>query len=323
MKIQTERQSNDSRRAGFTLIELLVVIAIIAILAALLLPALAQAKQRAQSIGCMSNSKQIMVAWKLYADDNSDLLPPNDYPYLTVYARQAASKQAKMKCWVVGTMAVSFDASDYPATHAPYISELVDPNTVISPYLPNGAVYHCPADNYIDTRSTVVHVRSYSMNSAVGTILNSASSTGDGGSDPRPVGSPVGGGWLNGDTYNNSQQLWRCYGTTASFIYPGPSDTFVIMDENPISINDASLAIAANASAGKTYLTDFPAGNHGKAAGIAFADGHSTVHRWQDDRTYNPPKSIVPGGGGAGGAGLQSPDDNDCLYLGSITSAHR
>src|SRR5437667_12547502 len=79
--------------SGFTLIELLVVIAIIAILAAMLLPALSRAKCRAQSVQCMNNSRQLMLAWRMYAEENRDWLPfgyavsagpPDNRPYLWV-----------------------------------------------------------------------------------------------------------------------------------------------------------------------------------------------------------------------------------------------
>lgn len=310
-----------TRADGFTLVELLVMIVTVAMLATLLLPALAGTKPNAQSFQCVENQRQLVLAWQMYAEDNNDLLPPNDYPYLTAYARQSAATQARMKNWVVGTMAVAFDAADYPANHPPFLSEFSDPNTLLSPYQTNKTVYRCPADNYVDSRSLVVHVRSYSMNSAVGTIFNSASA--NGGGDPRPVGSPVGGGWLAGSSYNGNQKTWLTYGKMSSFSRPGPANTFVITEENPYSINDGSIAIPAAAAPGNTYRVDFPGANHNAATGISFADGHVIIHKWQDARTYTPPPVILPGGGGAGAAGLQMPDDPDCFYLGPITSAPR
>lgn len=318
MKAEAKSQASISRNRGFTLIELLVVIAIIAILAAMLLPALSKAKQKAQAIGCMNNAKQLMLGWIMYASDNNDLLAPNDYPFTTAYAGEVATTQVKQKNWVVGTMAVGSDAADLPFKQGK-VSELLDPNTVLSPYVPNRNVYHCQADNYVDSYAgNNVHVRSYSMNSAVGTIFSSATAT-------QPIGSPVGGGFLAGSAYQNNQSTYLTYGKMSSFTRPGAANTWVIMDENPITINDSSLAVSALATPGSTYLIDYPAGNHANSAGMAFADGHSIVHKWQDSRTYTIPASAIAtehGNQNAGG-GIQSPDDQDMFYLAPLTSALR
>jgi prepilin-type processing-associated H-X9-DG protein len=148
--------------------------------------------------------------------------------------------------------------------------------TSLALYNTNPAAYKCPAD--ITLFQGHVRQRSVSMNSAIGTRWWSAG-VGTGAplaSSARPPGSAVGGGWLPG-TYNDSQTTYRTYGKTSSFTVPGPSSTWVIADENPNTINDGSLVVSM-----AQIVVDFPANYHGGGAGLAFADGHTEIHKWVD-----------------------------------------
>jgi prepilin-type processing-associated H-X9-DG protein len=187
--------------------------------------------------------------------------------------------------------------------------------SALAPYNKSKGTYHCPADKYIDPNKKN-HVRSYSMNSAVGTVWYGSFVGGP------PVGTAVQGGWLPGASYNASQTAWLTYGKMSSFTKPGPSDTWIILDENPYSINDGSFAVSALATPGNTFVIDYPSGYHGASGGMAFADGHAIIHKWMDPRTYTP-QGIIQPGRGSSGSNKQTPDNPDCFYLAPLTSAPR
>lgn len=115
---------------GFTLIELLVVIAIIAILAALLLPSLARAKLKAQGIACLNNSKQIALAWTMYADDfNSHVVLNQDWGAASV-------PPAAPNSWVAGSMSVPNDATN----------TVLITDWLLFPYGKSIGVFKCPGN---------------------------------------------------------------------------------------------------------------------------------------------------------------------------------
>ncbi len=140
----------DAKRA-FTLIELLVVIAIIAILAALLLPALSKAKVKAQGIMCMSNGKQLGLAWLMYADDNNG-----------VCCQNMEGGDPNTPSWVLGWE--NFIPDNTENTNLQMLTQ-----GLLWPYSKSAGIYKCPADVYLALQGTqkLPRLRSLSMNAYI------------------------------------------------------------------------------------------------------------------------------------------------------------
>jgi prepilin-type N-terminal cleavage/methylation domain-containing protein/prepilin-type processing-associated H-X9-DG protein len=265
-----------NRGNAFTLIELLVVIAIIAILAALLLPALSKAKQRAQAISCMNQLKQLTLGWIMYASDNNGRLAPN----LEEAEQVTSPTDPKI---LPGGIWIQW-CPGWLKTFNQYATNLVQAG-VIYPYVKTGDVYKCPADQSVNKFGPVSYPRprSYSMNCWLSPFP---------GKDAFSIG-------IGGST------MARIFNKDTDIIQPGPSMTFVFIDENEKSIDDGYFA---GSPGWPDYWVNVSATRHANAGGLSFADGHAENKTWRDKYVLNPPT--------AGGSSFASdPDSGDNAWL--------
>jgi prepilin-type N-terminal cleavage/methylation domain-containing protein/prepilin-type processing-associated H-X9-DG protein len=285
-----------SRRTGFTLIELLVVIAIIAILAAVLLPSMSRAKGKSIAAACMSDKKQLGLAWVMYSSDNNDNLAINSdpRPNNTTLYRGTPSWVSSVVDWTTGCY----------NTNTSYVTS--DQFALLGNYLGRSPrVFACPAANFLSSVQRGAgwdhRVRSIAMSGAIG----------DGDKHQQPA-NPF--GWTQ----------WYVAKKASDLHAPSPGDCWVFCDEHPDSIDDPLLYTA---SYPVTTLTELPGSQHEGGCGFSFADGHSEIHKWSGTAADVPViYGNTTGASVSGGGRQQVPcpiDDPDMLWLSQHTPLNR
>jgi prepilin-type N-terminal cleavage/methylation domain-containing protein/prepilin-type processing-associated H-X9-DG protein len=294
--IRQESRTVLRRNGAFTLIELLVVIAIIAILAALLLPSLKSAKEQSMGIKCMSNMRQMVLGWKMYAQENKEHI------VFSSAGGVGADKVNNQYAWCQQEEDFSDSAYNY------------DPNVDITtgplyPYINSYMVYKCPSDTSMINHGgqLLPRVRTVSMNFFLG---------GFGGDN-----ATYGGG--DDSTWGADYPIYTKTTDLISSQSPGPSDTWVFVDERQDCINWGNYMTdmsgdTPNAPSKYEFNEDMPGMYHDRSAGYAFADGHASIQHWLDYRTTPPLQGPEQGSSGSTGPAvppLVVPRDVDVRWI--------
>jgi prepilin-type N-terminal cleavage/methylation domain-containing protein/prepilin-type processing-associated H-X9-DG protein len=242
------RQTN-----AFTLIELLVVIAIIVILAALLLPVLSRAKARAYAVDCVSNMRQLQIAWHNYTGDNNDFIPGNDYHAES----EPGDPLYGSNNWLTGWMDVS--SVNHTDNTNPVL--FIDAKwSQIGPYAKNPGVYRCKSSKVVTSEGGIQYPlsRTVSMNGWLG-YINTV--------------------W-NGEPYT-------CFRKTTDFLRLAPVDALVFLDERDDSVDEGYFGISMQ----QNWIVNVPSNFHTGSGTVSFGDGHVELHKWRTREFQIPQQS--------------------------------
>jgi prepilin-type N-terminal cleavage/methylation domain-containing protein/prepilin-type processing-associated H-X9-DG protein len=260
MRNRTHRplEEGGNHQTGFTLIELLVVISIVTLLAAILLPVLSMAKEKAQEVVCLNNLKQLQICAKLYSQDNDFFLPPNRNVYY------------------INTMGPSegFDPNlTWCAGLAPFdrTTENIERGKLFI-YNKSTDIYRCPSDkSRVRTEEgkilNIRRTRSYNMSQSV-----------------------------NGLPYSPDSAVLPSFAKETEIDDPSPSKLLFFVDVHEDSILDSHFGIPPRGqmfASEQPQWWDLPAGRHSQGGNFSFADGHAEHWKWAGPKIFNELGQVV------------------------------